>query len=127
MTRVISGVKIDILGTNCFNLPVAVLIRGSCVLILIAVLGLCPLWRQACAGSVGAAGRHFPWLHAETPFKVKLESKPLHIHLSAVHKLVSSRGLHFYCTIFRELIHISFNFNENCVAAAQKMIPQVRA
>lgn len=55
------------------------------MLILIAVLGLCPPWRQAGAGSVGV-GRHFPWLSTETPLKVKLESKPLHIHLFAVHK-----------------------------------------
>lgn len=73
-------------GTNYFNLPAEVLIRRSCVLILIAVLGLCPPWRQARAGSVGAAGRHFPWLPTETPLKVKLESKPAGIHLSAVHK-----------------------------------------
>lgn len=86
MTRVISGVIIDFLGTNTFNLPAAVLIRGSCVLILIAVLGLSPPWRQAYTGSVGAAGRHFPLLPTETPFKVKLESKPPHIHLSVVHK-----------------------------------------
>lgn len=104
------------------------LIRGSCVLILIVVLRV-SFMEAGLSRKCGCGWQTFPFgSPLRLLLKVKLESKSPHTHLSAVRKWVSSRGLQLYCTIIWGInsphIH-HLNIHEICMPAVQWIMPQM--